>query len=361
MNIVFRVDASEEIGTGHVMRCLVLARDLIKVNAEVSFICRDLKGNLMDYIKDNGFTVYSLPALKDRKSSDKKSGDLDWHRICWRIDAHQTMNVIKKLFDKSWLIIDHYALDGKWERTLKPFVKKIMVIDDLADRGHECQVLLDQNLYKNMEVRYRHLISGTTKTLLGPKYLLLREEFRNLISTKKRNGKVNRLLISFGGSDPTNETMKVLRAVDSLGYPHLSVDVVIGFSNPKYSSIKRFCAHKPHLNIHYQIDYIAELMVNADLAIGAGGSSTWERCYAGLPTITIETAPNQSEILNYLSELKVIDHLGKSKEISEKDLINRLQYLIDRPDLVKEMSRKSQTLMEEVEIGAVAKLIAKEG
>ncbi|WP_339227479.1 UDP-2,4-diacetamido-2,4,6-trideoxy-beta-L-altropyranose hydrolase [Oceanobacillus sp. FSL K6-2867] len=344
MNVSIRTDASADIGTGHVMRCLVLAEELRKKNVNVRFICRELSGNLIEYIKSKSFKVVSLSSPVH---SNPEYNDLKWLQLNWEADALETIEAISNQPVSDWLIIDHYAFDKHWELTLRPMVKKIMVIDDLANRPHVCDLLLDQNLYKNLEKRYEKLIPSYTTRLLGPTYLLLRHEFRNIQYATKKKDIVKRILVSFGGSDPTNETMKAISAIKLMNRPDITVDIVIGFSNQNYSAIKKYCKDISNISIHYQIDYLAELMAKADLAIGAGGSTTWERCYARLPAITIETAANQSEILSYLSELGVVCHLGRSEEVTEQDIANSIMNIINNPEIRKEMMTASESVMQD--------------
>ncbi|WP_430788224.1 UDP-2,4-diacetamido-2,4,6-trideoxy-beta-L-altropyranose hydrolase [Virgibacillus flavescens] len=351
MNIFIRADSSEIIGTGHIMRCLVLAEDLRTKNANVTFICRKLPGDLIKRIKDKSFTVLTLPSPRARNNDHNYE---NWLKKNWKTDVLQTMNAIGKHSEVDWLIIDHYSIDEKWEGAIKPFVKKIMVIDDLANRKHACDLLLDQNLFQNPEKRYYKLIPGDTTVLLGAKYLLLRREFRKMKAVQNKTGNVKRILISFGGSDPTNETMKTLKAIEMLNLSEVAIDIVIGISNQNYSAINKFCEKSANLKLHYQIDYLADLMVKADLAIGAGGSTTWERCYLGLPAITIETAENQSEILMYLSEIGAISHLGKSEEVSIDSIAGTLQHLMNHPGLLENMAKISKSIMSEYQDCLVA-------
>lgn len=356
MNICIRTDASVEIGTGHVMRCLVLAEDLRRNQCNVNFICREFPGNLIKNLEANGFKVWSLPVPE---STCNGADFRRWLQNNWKTDAKQTIELLNKQPEIDWFIVDHYALDRQWEHIIKPRVKRLLVIDDLADRPHDCHMLMDQNLYRNMEGRYLKLVPEDATVLLGSKYLLLRQEFRNPGCVKNRGRTVNRILVSFGGSDPTNETMKALKAIYRLNRPNIAVDVVVGFSNQNYSVIKGLCEKMPQTKIHCQIDYLTELMAKADLAIGAGGSTTWERCYMGLPAITIETAENQSEILSFLSELGAVYHLGKSREVHEEDLAIHLQGLINSPKKMKEMMEASEFIMEEYEDCAVVKQMTK--
>lgn len=345
MNVFIRTDASIEIGTGHVQRCLVLAEELLKKNIKPSFICRELNGNLIGYIRGKGFRVISLPPINSR-SSDENENITNWMQQYWEIDAYQTKNqIMKQAGSINWLIIDHYGIDRKWERMIKPVVKRIMVIDDLANRPHDCDVLLDQNLCRNKDNRYKKLIPTYTTTLLGLKFLLIRQEYRKVKCINKRNNHVKRILISFGGSDPTNETMKAISAIKLVNHSDIIVDVVIGYSNPHYSAITKYCNKIPNINVHFQIDYFAKLMAKADLAIGSGGSTSWERCYMGLPTITIETAANQSEILSYLSEIGVICHLGRSDTVTKEDIAETVIKLINDPNTMKNMVSALKSIM----------------
>lgn len=326
MKVVFRVDASFQIGTGHVMRCLTLAEELKDRGHEVIFISRKLRGHLCELINQRGFQVYCLPSQnKIINNCDTKHAQ--WLETSWEIDAQQTIEIIDKYIKcVDWLIIDHYALDHKWESRLKNYSKRIMVIDDLADRKHMCDILLDQNYYLNLENRYENLVSLQCKRLLGPTYALLRNEFIDL--RKELNNKVDNdirnILVFFGGSDPTNETLKTLYALNILDCNNINIDVVVGVSNPYKYRIKDYCSRFPNINFHCGIDYMAKLMKQSNLAICAGGSTTWERYCMGLPAILISVAYNQIEICQALSSLGIDYYLGKSEEVNEKDIISAL-------------------------------------
>lgn len=358
-----RTDASAQIGAGHVMRCLTLAGDLRQFGLEVSFISRVLPGDLCDYVESKGFTVYRF------NDAINLTGDYwTWLVGNWRADATKTREIILKhagvqsdigndgvskqascldedLINKSSkivvqvfsdsdltsgpninLVVDSYALDQKWEQFLRPFVNKIMVIDDLANRPHDCDLLLDQNYYREMEHRYNDLLPPNCQKLLGPEYALLRPEFhRAKKNLRERDGKIRRILVFFGGSDPTNETKKALEAIKLLNRPEIAVDVVVGAANPHRKEIEQICREMPNTTYHYQVENMAELMTAADLAIGAGGVTTWERLYLELPTIAIAVAENQVETLAALGEAGLVEYLGKNNEMSVKDLFSRVR------------------------------------
>ncbi|SER76075.1 UDP-2,4-diacetamido-2,4,6-trideoxy-beta-L-altropyranose hydrolase [Gracilibacillus ureilyticus] len=336
--MIFRTDASTEIGTGHVMRCLVLANDLRKFGAKVAFICRKLPGNFFSKITEAGFPVFEV-------------GD-DKH-------AAETRQLLQSCEKTDWLIVDHYELDYLWEEEVKPFVKNMMVIDDLANRRHDCDVLLDQNHVANRMNRYDQLVPEDAVQLLGVQYLLLRNEFRQTAPIVKQNQSVRNVLISFGGSDPTNETMKALTAAASI--PDIKVDVVIGKANPHVREVKAFCHYKPFFHLHHNIDYVAELMAKADIAIGAGGTTTWERIYMLLPTLTVETAANQAEILAMVAKEGLVCHLGKSEQVTAETISDQLLTFISEPCRLTEIRKKAASFRKQMDPLAVARFIMKGG
>ncbi|MBL0225443.1 MAG: UDP-2,4-diacetamido-2,4,6-trideoxy-beta-L-altropyranose hydrolase [Geobacteraceae bacterium] len=177
MMVCIRTDASDVIGSGHVMRCLTLADELRQRGADVIFICRILLGNLIGLIEDKGYSVVRLQQPETEYiAAAEDVAHAAWLGVSWEQDAVDTIDAFGEKHPKL-LIIDNYALDSRWETKLRPYVEKIMVIDDLADRSHDCDLLLDQNLYQSIETRYDKLISESCKRLLGPKYALFRPEF----------------------------------------------------------------------------------------------------------------------------------------------------------------------------------------
>ena len=347
MKYVFiRADASLTIGSGHVMRCLTLADKLAKQGEKVFFVTRDWPGNMAAYIEDKGYPVLILPALQ----GDLLQNEFQLLAESWQQDAEETISRIKALQPDpgdTLLVVDHYGLDEKWEKALRPIASKIMVIDDLANRPHDCDILRDQNYYKNMEERYRGLVPFHCRMELGPKYALLREEFYHAKKNLRvRNGVVRHLLIFFGGSDPTGETMKALQALERLNRPDIGVDVVVGMSNPYRREIEQFCGRLPSIHYHCQVDQMAELMARADLAVGAGGTATWERCFLGLPTLVITVAENQVEMVRDLAETEAIEYLGTSETVDAEGLAESLRKAISHPQNLAKMSRRALALFE---------------
>lgn len=337
MNIVIRTDASIEIGSGHVMRCLTLARQLERHGAKVTFFCRSFEGNSLTYLKEQGISVLALPPIEGDET------DLQWIQKKWLLDAEQTIALIKDNHHEiDLLIVDHYGLDCRWESKLRHFTKYIMVIDDLANRQHDCDFLLDQNYYSNVERRYENLLPESCVQMLGPNYVLLREEFfKAALKPRERTGKIRSILVFFGGSDPTGETLKTIIALQELNKPELEIHVVVGASNPRRLEIERICNRMPNVQFYCQVSNMAELMRKADLAIGAGGATTWERCFLGLPAITIVVADNQLVTINLLDDEEVTLYIGESNNVSISMIKRNLIHLLENPEKVKQLSENS--------------------
>ena len=293
MKFSFRVDASDQIGTGHFMRCLTLADALKQPGVQIRFISRHLPEYLNDILTTKGHEFALLKSAKNDAEMDELAHSL-WLGVSQSEDATDSIQTLSdEIWD--WLIVDHYALDARWESALRRTAKQIMVIDDIADRQHDCDLLLDQNLYADMQTRYTGKVPTHCQLLLGPRYALLRDEFRELHEhVKPRNGSVKCVLVFFGGVDADNYTGRAIEALSEADLSGLHVDVVIGSQHPCREQIIEICAQHEFI-CHIQTDKMAELMAAADMAIGAGGSVTWERCCLGLPTLAICTADNQQK------------------------------------------------------------------
>jgi len=324
---VIRVDSSERIGSGHLMRCLTLADRMRQEGKDVHFICRDLAGNLSRLVTAQGFSLHLLPA---HAYDAALTGYAVWLTVPQEVDARETAEILRDLQPAARLVVDHYALDADWERRMRPFVQEIFVIDDLANRAHDCDTLLDQNFYRDMERRYDGLVPAHCKLLLGPKYALLRREFYEArAKMKPRTGDIRRILIFYGGSDPTGETEKAIRALLMLHLTDIAADVIVGGSNVRRREIERLCAAHDTLHYHCQVDNMAEFMVRADLCLGAGGTTTWERCFLGLPAIVTAVAENQFQICRDCAEIGLIRYLGAWTDVSAEDILQALRDLSD--------------------------------
>jgi UDP-2,4-diacetamido-2,4,6-trideoxy-beta-L-altropyranose hydrolase len=282
--IVFIANASSEIGTGHIMRCLTVANALKKYDFDITFIMQDLEGNLIDYVKAHSF----------KHSFDYIKADL--------------------------YIIDSYTVDISIEKELRRFTKYIMVVDDLANREHDCDILLDPTIVSDYTTRYDSLVSQDCIKLLGAKYLILREEFIKARKTKKIKS-IENLLVFMGGSDPTAETLKILKALEHFRFKN--IDIVVGKSNQKKDEIRQICLDKKY-NYYEQINNISDLMNKADFALGAGGITAWERAYVGLPSINTIVAQNQLKGTTYSGDIGTCINLGWHEDVTTQTYIDIL-------------------------------------
>lgn len=337
MKVLVRTDSSVDIGSGHLMRCLTLADQLCLEGTDVAFVCRDLPGAMFDLLQARGYRNAKLPFA-------------DAGNLSQSIDAKETLETASILFPDGfdWLVVDHYALDAAWESVLRSASKKIMVIDDLANRKHDCDLLLDQNYYRDLEQRYKELVPEHCITLLGPEYVLLRPEFAEARKRlRERDGRIKRILVFLGGSDPSNITGKILDVLKHLSLPAVAIDVVVGISNPHKTEIQGFCNEIQNAHYHCQVTNMAELIEKADMGIGAGGATTWERCVLGLPSLTLVFADNQLQTTLDLSYRGAIKFLGWADRITPKDIERSIDLFINNSLLVSNFSKKALLIMKD--------------
>jgi len=276
-----------------VMRCLSLADALASQGAQVRFICRALPESLGAAIAAAG---HSLAALTLQAPAGQEAPQAGWPEAHQAEDACATLAALDG-FQADWLVVDHYGLDRAWEVAARPAAKRLMAIDDLA-RPHECDLLLDANFHGDARDRYAARTGLRTRMLLGPAFALLRAEFAKArTGVRPRQGPVRRLLVFMGGMDAGNATGKVLEAVALLEKPGPVLDVVIGASHPARAAIEAFCRTRADSRCHVQTGDMAALLAGCDLAVGAGGGATWERCCLGVPTLTLALAENQRVVL----------------------------------------------------------------
>lgn len=334
MRVAIRVDSSTAIGSGHLMRCLTLAEWMWKEkNAKVQFISRDLDGNLNDKVKAAGFFLQVLPR---HPLDESLEGYAAWLTVPQEVDAAETKEILQKVGKVDRLVVDNYALDIVWERELRPLTDEIFVIDDLANRAHDCDILLDQNFYFEMEHRYDCLVPTSCKKLLGPRYLLLREEFYEAKKhARVRTNDLHNILVFYGGSDCTNETMKALFALEKMNLRDIIVQVVVGSANSYKAEIEAFCRQYPWMEYCCQVSDMAKRMNMADIAFGAGGTATWERIYMELPSMVTAIAENQVESCEACASAGFIKYLGKYDCVDVKDLQKAIEEFIDNPECIQ--------------------------
>ena len=318
MKVLFRTDASVKIGSGHVMRCLALAQELTALGSECHFVCRQTDGNLHAVIQQQGYLLYTLTGATDEQQ-----------------DADQTLQQLTQSYQL--LIVDHYALAQQYCSALRQRCQYIMVIDDLANRRHDCDMLLDQNLLPQAEQRYAHLLPAHCETLLGPRFALLRQEFYQPVKHRLPN----HILIGFGGSDEQNLTSLAIKALQLLKHGLYTADIVIGANNPWRADITKQLACLPNVQLHVQCNYMATLMYRARLMLGSGGASHWERCICGLPGLVVTVAENQQATTAYLDQLGACVWLGQAAEMSAEFFAEQLCYYLPQPALLDNIGQRA--------------------
>ena len=328
--VLFRVDSSSYLGGGHLSRCIELAKFFVGKNHEVYFLCKNLEGNLNYWIKSEKFQLLTI---------NKDIIDLESELI-------ETEQIISKYKKFSSLVVDHYKLDYRWENKMRKFADRIVVIDDLANRKHDCDFLIDQNCFEDSESRYEKLVSKKTVKLLSPKYAIVKKEFHNFKSEKNRFNKIKNLFICFGATDPSNHTLATLKTLRKIDYRFHSINIFTTAGNKNLASIEKESRKINNCYFHKNNEDLPKILSNSDLAIGAGGTMCWERAYLGIPTIAFAIAKNQVENLSALIKEGIV--LGESTNLKPdvKKIEFWLKMILDNKSLAKKLSQKSKKLVD---------------
>lgn len=366
LKAVFRTDASLEIGTGHVMRCLTLADALRDQGVKCHFICREHPGHLMSRIRAAGHEVHPLPLVR---LWEHATGGLDvtmlahaeWLGTSQEQDAEACMLILRSLYP-DWLIVDHYALDVRWEAVQRPYCRKLMVIDDLTDRKHDCDFLLDQTFGRQDE-DYQPLVPQRCMLLCGSQYALLRPEFAQWrpYSLARREGQeLKHLLIAMGGVDRDNATGRILDALMPGSLPKdCRVSVVMGEHAPWLNEVRLKANMLPwSASVLVGVAGMAQLMADSDLAIGAGGATSWERCCLGLPTALMVLAENQKKASIELERMGAVSILDDNQlEASVRAFLLRVCI----PGFLEGFSKNSSSVTDGRGVERVLELISMGG
>lgn len=315
MRIVFRADASTAIGSGHVVRCATLAQALKAQGAEVLFVCRNEEGNMLGWLESQGLPTVPLNANERPHPISDASATLA---------ALQVSDFLRL----DWMVVDHYALDQTWEQAIRVEGFRTLAIDDLG-RPHDTDLLTDQNLVAAYDTRYRGLVPERTIPLLGPRYALLQPRYADEHRrARRRIGRPSRVLVYFGASDLPNLTERVVRAILAAD-ASVAIDMVIGSTNPLRDQLLTLAQH-PSVTAHPQLPSLVDLMVQADLAFGASGATSWERISLGLPAVVITLADNQRPIAEELHKRRLVIWLGDAGTLQENALEAAIGLAISR-------------------------------
>lgn len=329
MKVAFRTDASVDVGTGHLIRCLTLADSLAARGVETTFLCAPPIEPWRPLIQNRGHRCIilavdpGLPKLPGHDVTHPVLAHSRWLPWGQEADAGATRAALSAAVD--WIVVDHYALDCRWERAVRDRTAHLMAIDDLADRCHECDLLLDHNVQSASGARYADLLPAGATSLLGPRYALLRPEFAQM-RRRSAAGPVRRVNIFMGGTDAAGATVLALDALDGNALAELPIDVVIGGASPHLATIRQRARQRGNATVHVDTSRFAALLSAADLAIGAGGIAALERCCVGMPSVTVAVARNQEPALTELARQGAVLHAGRLDRID----VSVLRFLVKR-------------------------------
>lgn len=317
--IVFRTDASAQLGGGHVQRCLTLAQVLRERGWRCGFAVNSGAVDVVPALYEENFDVLALEcAVAD---------EADAMRAHWPQGVH-------------WLVVDHYRRDATLERACRPWARRILAIDDLADRTHDCDALLDQTL-GTIASTYAPQVPRHCRLLLGSEYALLRSQFaaaRAATLTRRRSATPQRVLLAMGATDVVNATGWVIGLLQNAEL-QLELDVVLSAAAPHLTSVRAAAADMGFsVRVHTDVTDMAGLMGQADIAIGAAGTTSWERCSLGLPSVLVVTADNQRRIAAALHAAGAAFVCGEWEAPDADCLIAALRRLFVDPAVRSEMS-----------------------
>ena len=299
--VIIRVDASLQMGSGHVHRCLALAEGLRQSDLEVIFLSREQPGDLINLVHKRGFKILTLPSYSRKISPARDANYAGWLGCSYQQDSDECHDALGgKCADL--LIIDHYSLDARWMREMRGCAERILVIDDLANRAFDCDYLINQNPgFKPDD--YQSLVPADCQLLLGTEYAMLRSEFAAMRDTaRSRRGNfqgVNRILLAMGGADRLHCTNDVVRTLECVRPEELAI--IFGSQSGSQILPDQVKSAVFRMQVLTDVETMAEWMVWADFAIGAAGTTSWERCCMGLPSAVFVTAANQRPIADALA------------------------------------------------------------
>lgn len=355
MDVVFRVDASTRIGSGHIMRCLNLAHALRERGSSARFVCRPHDGHLVPLLERNMFPVSVLSAPS--KSATPGDEHQDWIGAPPSQDAGEMAGALVGR-KPDWLVADHYGLDAEWERHLRPHARRIMVIDDLANRLHECDLLLDQNYHEEGARRYAGLVSSLCRVLVGPKFAILAREFAAAhVVARPRDAGVARVLVYFGGSDPRNATGFALDAMALTPLSQAVLDVLVGPGYRHEASLTCQLRSWRKATLHRALPHLAGILSSADLAIGAGGITTWERLCLGVPSVVVSVAENQHSSCESLGSAGLIEYAGALESLDCERLRDVLERILEDADRRKALSARGLAMVDGLGAARVAEIM----
>ncbi len=295
MVFVFRADGGEQLGFGHLARCSALAEGLRAQGRNCLFVtAADAAG--LAFLQGSGFDAVSI------RAADETS------------DARATSSAIGSR--DAVVVLDHYALGAEWQKAARAAGRALLCLSDVPGARMDCDWLLNQNWIGD-PTPYRRLVPDSCELLLGPEFALLRGEFRERrrVDARRRTGRVENIFVSFGASDPTAETEKCIRGFLAVAPSGVTLHVLPGLANPRAGRIRAEFAGGSGVNVLESVASMAEFLGAMDLAIGAAGSTSWERCCLGVPSVLVQTADNQAVVADGARRTGFAEVLGAAGDV----------------------------------------------
>ncbi len=337
MRVLIRADASPTIGSGHIARCLTLARVLRAQGSHVAFACRRLPGHRLDALQGEGFETFALP---DRYTDEDPEQAIE-SMLPWQADIDALATQLEGQAEFDWVIADHYGLDHHWQNAARRFAPRIAAVDDLATRRYSVDLLLNQNL-SGLSENYQPLLPAGCRTLLGPRFAMLREEFSGPVIEIKPVAR--RVLVNFGGFDAARQTHHAMLALAD--FSGLEVDFVAGADNPAWAQMQALAASRPNWRLHSFVSDFHRRMTEADLFIGAGGGTSWERAAMGLPTICIAVSNNQQANGEVMAAAGAHVFMGAREQVSVEQLRDAVGFVVGNFYLRQSLAERSRQLVD---------------
>ncbi|MBK5510994.1 UDP-2,4-diacetamido-2,4,6-trideoxy-beta-L-altropyranose hydrolase [Pseudomonas sp. TH15] len=337
MRVLIRADASPIIGSGHIARCLTLARVLRLQGVHVAFACRRLPGHRLDSLVAEGFETFALP----ERYPDEDPQQAIEAMLPWQADIAALGQALEQHPAFDWIIVDHYGLDHHWQTAARRWAPRIAAVDDLATRTYSVDLLLNQNL-SGTSAAYASLLTPDCQTLLGPRFAMLRDEFCCPAIEIKPQAK--RVLVNFGGFDAAMQTHHAMLALAD--FDALEVDFVAGTDNPAWDKMQALAVNRPNWRLHSFVSDFYRLMTEADLFIGAGGGTSWERAAMGLPTICIAVSNNQQANGEVMATSGAHVFLGAREQVSVEQLRDAIGFVAANQGLRQSLAERSRQLVD---------------
>ena len=337
MRVLIRADASPTIGSGHIARCLTLARVLRKQGSHVAFACRQLPGHRLDALSGEGFETFALPEFYPDEDPQQAIESM----LPWQADIDALDLLLEDHAEFDWIIVDHYGLDHHWQTAARRWAPRIAAVDDLATRRYSVDLLLNQNL-SGLSDNYTPLLPEGCCTLLGPRYAMLREEFDCPAIEIKPEAR--RVLVNFGGFDAAMQTHHAMLAL--VDFPELDVDFVAGVDNPAWTQMQALTQTRPNWRLHSFVSDFHQRMTEADLFIGAGGGTSWERAALGLPTICIAVSNNQQVNGEVMAAAGAHVFLGAREQVSVTQLRDAIGFVAGNVYLRQSLAERSRQMVD---------------